>query len=215
MKKAIRKLIFSAALSFFAQNVIAQCYDRFFQEGIEAYDQLDFDKALKKFRAADICEDKPADNKIELWLEKAKNGYELELANAQSTINLISKENQLLKSENRSPEELIFYWREKIKEVQKQTSNYNRARIRNNTSKRMYVAFFYKALDGQWVTEGWYIVDPGSESFPEYIITQNDEIYFHAHTADGHIYGQKDAETIEKETLNDAFTIIDGVKKDE
>ena len=55
----------------FAQD----CYQTFLNEGIQAYDALDFEKAINQFKAAQICDDTPANNEISNWIEKAQNGY--------------------------------------------------------------------------------------------------------------------------------------------
>ena len=63
-------------LLFSTLSLIAQdCYDRYLQEGIAAYGSLDFETAIKKFEAANICPDRPEGEEVNPWLEKAKNGY--------------------------------------------------------------------------------------------------------------------------------------------
>jgi WD40 repeat protein len=57
------------------ENAIAQCFQRFRSEGIAAYDTLNFESALNKFKAAQLCDDLPRRNDIETWIVKAQNGY--------------------------------------------------------------------------------------------------------------------------------------------
>ena len=51
------------------------CYTTFFNQGIEAYNELDFEKAIKQFEAAKECADQPRDGTVEDWINKAQNGY--------------------------------------------------------------------------------------------------------------------------------------------
>ena len=69
-------LLFSLLFSFHlvsAQN--KPCYKIMVTEGQASYDKLDFEMAIKKYKAARICHDRPANNEIDQLLEKARNGY--------------------------------------------------------------------------------------------------------------------------------------------
>ena len=68
ISRTLLTILFLAIQIFsFAQD---QCYSEFLKAGIEAYDSLDFEKAINNFKAAKICEDKPKnDEEIEDWLE--------------------------------------------------------------------------------------------------------------------------------------------------
>ena len=59
-----------------SQLSLAQdCFQPFFDEGIRAYNALDFERAINQFKAANICDDAPTDDKVEKWINKAQNGY--------------------------------------------------------------------------------------------------------------------------------------------
>ncbi len=56
-----------------AQN--RPCYKIMVAEGQASYDKLDFEMAIKKYKAARICHDRPTNNEIDDLLKKARNGY--------------------------------------------------------------------------------------------------------------------------------------------
>ena len=63
-------------LIFSVQNLIAQdCYNVFFDEGVQAYDALDFENAIRQFNAAKVCDDKPNNNEVDEWIVKTQSGY--------------------------------------------------------------------------------------------------------------------------------------------
>ncbi len=47
------------------------CYERFIKEGLEAQKELQYDLAIYKFEAANICPDKPLENEVDDLLEAA------------------------------------------------------------------------------------------------------------------------------------------------
>ena len=76
MSKIIFKLNFLLfGLFLFSSSFAQDCYQTFLNEGIQAYDALDFEKAINQFKAAQICDDTPANNKVNEWIGKAQNGY--------------------------------------------------------------------------------------------------------------------------------------------
>lgn len=55
----------------------AQCYEEFMRKGKIAYDDLDFEYALKQFKAAEVCcvRNRVVNCEAAAWIEKAENGY--------------------------------------------------------------------------------------------------------------------------------------------
>ncbi len=73
MKNTIFLCIFFV---FHSINSYAQCYNRYLNEGIAAFQDQDYEKAIRKFEAAKICEDQPSTINELLNLEtKAKDKY--------------------------------------------------------------------------------------------------------------------------------------------
>lgn len=64
-------LLLAVTSSLSAQD----CYQTFFEEGKNAFEAFQFEKAIKKFEAAIVCSDRPASSDAEEWLAKAQNGY--------------------------------------------------------------------------------------------------------------------------------------------
>jgi hypothetical protein len=61
-----------------SQNALSQpinCFHRFRQEGIAAYEAANYESAIRQFKAAMECDDIPKDNDLILLMENAKNGY--------------------------------------------------------------------------------------------------------------------------------------------
>ena len=69
------KLIVLILVMFFRPGQAQDCYLPFLNEGISAYNILDFEKAINQFKAAKICDDAPVGNDIDEWINKAQNGY--------------------------------------------------------------------------------------------------------------------------------------------
>ena len=63
-------LIFLCRLS--AQT---DCYDTFYQKGIQAIGADDFETAINNFKAAKVCPDLPAENDVDARILEAQNGY--------------------------------------------------------------------------------------------------------------------------------------------
>ncbi|MFT5763564.1 MAG: hypothetical protein ACI8X3_000984 [Saprospiraceae bacterium] len=62
-------------LNTFHLSLAQDCYQPFFEEGVKAYNALDFERAINQFKAANICDDAPANDKVGEWISKAQNGY--------------------------------------------------------------------------------------------------------------------------------------------
>jgi len=76
MSIIMRSIIVLFSFIGFANILYAQdCYATFFDQGIEAYDALDFEKAIRQFNAAKICDDKPDNNEVDEWIVKTQTGY--------------------------------------------------------------------------------------------------------------------------------------------
>ncbi len=69
----------------FGQN---NCYQTFYQKGIESIQLEDFETAINNFKAAKVCSDKPSNNDIDDKILAAQNGY----------INIIQKERKRAQS---------------------------------------------------------------------------------------------------------------------
>ena len=71
----LKILFFLLFQIFILTSIEAQaCFAPFFEAGKEALESLKFEKALSQFKAAKICEDKPADIDIQEWIEQARSG---------------------------------------------------------------------------------------------------------------------------------------------
>ncbi len=62
-------------LAYTAALVAQPCYSTFREAGIAAYQRFEFERAIRQFEAAQICDDQPTQTDIEDWLSKARNGY--------------------------------------------------------------------------------------------------------------------------------------------
>ncbi|MEN0003026.1 MAG: WD40 repeat domain-containing protein [Bacteroidota bacterium] len=73
----MRYFILSLLLLTSSTWLTAQCYERFMEAGKAAYEDLDFDRALKQFKAAEVCceMDRVDDCDAFEWIEKAQTGY--------------------------------------------------------------------------------------------------------------------------------------------
>ncbi len=84
----------------FAQD----CYQLFYEKGVQAYNALDFETAINQFKAAKICDDLPSGNDVNDWITKAQNGYidaiKAEQSKAQSLALTAKSILELLKKEN-------------------------------------------------------------------------------------------------------------------
>ena len=71
--------ILPAILFLLLANALSSqpCYQRFFQEGKEAFDALEFEVAINNWKAARICSDMTREQEAELedWIERAQSGY--------------------------------------------------------------------------------------------------------------------------------------------
>ena len=74
--KTMKPILTLVLLLNILQSIQAQnCYQIFLEEGIRAYNELDFDKAINQFQAAKICDDITSENEVNEWITKTQNGY--------------------------------------------------------------------------------------------------------------------------------------------
>ena len=77
-------LFLNLPLSVFSQD----CYQLFYEKGMEEFRNEDFNASIKSFQAAKVCSDIPAENDVDDRIVAAQNGY----------INAIQKERNKVKS---------------------------------------------------------------------------------------------------------------------
>jgi hypothetical protein len=68
-------IILLILLNTFQLSFAQDCFQTFFDEGVKAYNALNFERAINQFEAAKICDDAPTGDKVESWISKAQNGY--------------------------------------------------------------------------------------------------------------------------------------------
>lgn len=56
-----------------------------------------------------------------------------------------------------------------------QGRDYDRIYFRNKCNRQIQTAIHYKALSGTWVTEGWFLLDPGERA---YVANTRNTIYY-------------------------------------
>lgn len=66
-------LLFLLSLPFASYS--QECYQRFYRNGKAAFEALEFERAITQFKAAMECSDKPRNNDLAAWLERARDGY--------------------------------------------------------------------------------------------------------------------------------------------
>lgn len=73
MKKFRLILLLIISLPFCSYS--QECYNIFYQKGLTAFGQENFDSAIKNFEAAKVCPDIPAVNDVDAKIVAAQNGY--------------------------------------------------------------------------------------------------------------------------------------------
>lgn len=77
--------------------------------------------------------------------------------------------------------------------------------LKNSCSKKIYVALTYH-FDGDWLTSGWWNVDPGQTTTS--VFTTNQNVYLYAYSDDGVQWdGGKDPEAFSGYTVGTKFTM--------
>ncbi len=71
----MRCIIFILVLMSLQSGMAQDCFSSFYDEGIKAYNELDFDRAISQFQAARICDDRPGENDLDEWITKTQNAY--------------------------------------------------------------------------------------------------------------------------------------------
>ncbi|MFT7628995.1 MAG: Leucine-rich repeat (LRR) protein [Ulvibacter sp.] len=92
-------IILISILNGFGQN----CFDDFYNKGIEAFNNYKFETALNQFKAAEICDDKPENDDLELWIRKTQDGY------LNAIIEAKKDAEQQLKRANKLVESIYFF----------------------------------------------------------------------------------------------------------
>lgn len=64
------------------------------------------------------------------------------------------------------------------------TSMYFSVHFKNSCNKKIYIAYTYKSLEGEWITEGFKVLSP-YEAIHNVFVTQNTVIGFYAQTFNG------------------------------
>ena len=114
MKKNILTFLFF----ILANLLIAQddCYQNFYQKGVQAIENEDFESAVNNFKAAKVCPDKPENNDVDEQIQAAQNGFILAIQKARDEAIAAKNEAEAAKL---SLEALTFISKGQEKELQK------------------------------------------------------------------------------------------------
>ena len=77
----------------------------------------------------------------------------------------------------RAQSKMITEWRKKIDSLKTSKMEVYNISVLNQCTDTTYIAIHYKALDGLWVTEGWWPIGNKLKNLP--LSTVDNEIYFH------------------------------------
>lgn len=113
------------------------CYEKFVKEGLAAQNQLDFDLAIYKFEAAEVCWDKPLENNLEDLLK---------IANEAKIKAITDARDRAKKSEAEVLEQL------KLSEGSRFAFLANREREKGNSGTALKLAFHAMKLTGEKTT---------------------------------------------------------------
>ena len=98
MKKLVSILFLLLFLWPSTQAQSESCYQQFLNEGISAFDALNYPIAIRNFEAAAICPDRPANlRKLNEWLQKAKDRF----------INQLQEQNDIIEAQKSSLEKAL------------------------------------------------------------------------------------------------------------
>ncbi|MCB0634071.1 MAG: DUF1036 domain-containing protein [Saprospiraceae bacterium] len=87
-----------------------------------------------------------------------------------------------------------------------ENNNIIEVNLKNNCNEKIYVAVSYQDNSDNWITSGWWTVDPYSSTKTN-IRTSNPHLYFYANSDDGGEWtGEGDADAVTKKITSDKFT---------
>ena len=111
---ALILLYFIASINLLAQT---DCYQTFYQKGINAMEADSFEVAVNAFKAAKICPDLPAENDVDDKILEAQNGFIIAIKKARDEALAAKQEAEAI---NRSLDAITLISLGQEKELQKQ-----------------------------------------------------------------------------------------------
>ena len=142
-------LFFAVESTLTAQN----CFQTFYEKGIEALERVDFETAINSFKAAKVCSDKPVNNDIDDKILAAQNGYinaiEKERKRAQSLALTAKSILELQKNDNATTAfRYAKYALEKDDNSESRSAFYEAAYQLESENKRLLYTENFTGIDG-------------------------------------------------------------------
>lgn len=137
-----------------------------------------------------------ADEKLTLILEESKDNQKVDKRrefDEQKSVN-INRRIDILKQKM-------------IEKSYKLFGKYYTISIKNNCDKIISIAIHYKAIEDEWVTKGWWNINP-HDSITTDINTRNREIYFYAQGGGYKWNGENKENSVNRDVINKAFMCV-------
>jgi tetratricopeptide (TPR) repeat protein len=118
IKNLMKSYLLYLLIFAFTNSLIAQgdCFQVFYNKGIEAFQKDSFEMAINNFKAAKVCPDKPADSDVDDKILEAQNGFIIAITKARDEAIAAKLEAEQAK---RSLEAVTYFSLGQEKELQK------------------------------------------------------------------------------------------------